>query len=199
MFSSAAAFNQGIGAWDVSSVTDIREMFRSSDFNQDISAWDVSSVTNMSLMFGSTFYNHGASFNQDIGVWDVSSVIDMSAMFSASNFNQDISAWDVSSVTDMSAMFSSTSGTTQGLPAQQRFFQDISGWDVSSVINMTGMFYAHYVKNYDVLLNTWSNLPLSSNINFNAGYSQYSPSSQAARDILTNTYGWEITNGGVTP
>jgi len=192
-YNNGTSFNQDIGAWDVSSVTDMSAMFYASNFNQDISAWDVSSVTDMQRMFGFTV------FNQNISAWDVSSVTNMSGMFGFSNFNQYISAWDVSSVTNMSWMFESYYGTTQGLPTQQLFFQDISAWDVSSVTNMTGMFYDHHVRNYDALLNAWSNLQLNSDVNFDAGYSQYSPSSQAARDILTNTYDWEVSDGGVTP
>ena len=45
-------------------------------FNQDISSWDVSNVTNMKEMFSGA-----ASFNQDIGSWDVSAVTDMDGMF----------------------------------------------------------------------------------------------------------------------
>ena len=42
-------------------------------FNQDIGNWDVSNVTDMSNMFFLA-----TSFNQDIGDWDVSNVTDMS-------------------------------------------------------------------------------------------------------------------------
>ena len=44
-------FNGDISNWDVSSVTDMSDMFSESQFNGDISNWDVSNVTNMIGMF----------------------------------------------------------------------------------------------------------------------------------------------------
>ena len=48
MFGNAIAFNQPIGDWDVSNVTDMGGMFFGFDvvtsFNQDLSNWNVSSV-----------------------------------------------------------------------------------------------------------------------------------------------------------
>jgi surface protein len=126
---SRGDFNEDISSWDVSSVTDMKHMFRSaSAFNQDISRWDVSSVTNMKQMF-----KDASAFNQNIGSWDTSSVTDMSYMFdSATAFNQDISSWTTSSVTNMSSMFRTATA----------FNQDISSWDISSVTNMIRMFYS---------------------------------------------------------
>ena len=40
------AFNQPIGKWDVSNVTNMIGMFQSAEaFNQDLSSWDVNNVT----------------------------------------------------------------------------------------------------------------------------------------------------------
>ena len=50
MFNGARTFNQPIGDWDVSKVTNMGAMFKgASTFNQPIGYWDVSKVTNMSL------------------------------------------------------------------------------------------------------------------------------------------------------
>jgi surface protein len=46
MFDYAKAFNQDIGNWNVSNVTDMRSMFKGAKaFNQDLNSWDVSKVT----------------------------------------------------------------------------------------------------------------------------------------------------------
>ena len=152
MFFNAAAFNQDIGNWNVSSVNDMSVMFAgASAFNQDINDWDVGSVTTMSQMFDgatafnrniggwdvgsvtimSQMFNGATAFNQDIGNWNVEKVTNMLGMFfNASAFDQDISGWNVSNVTDMSSMFDSASA----------FNRNIGGWDVSSVTTMSHMF-----------------------------------------------------------
>ena len=76
-----------------------------SSFNQNIGGWDVSNVTDMYGMF----YD-ATSFNQDIGYWDVSNVTDMVFMFfEATSFNQDISSWCVINIASEPTDFSTDS------------------------------------------------------------------------------------------
>ena len=211
MFYRASTFNQDLSSWDVSAVTYMSVIFGyASAFNQDLSSWDVSAVTNISGMFSNT-----SAFNQDLSSWDVSAVTNMNAMFfSASAFNQDLSNWDVSAVTDMSSMFGNTSVFNQNLntwdvsavtnmrhmfDGASAFNQNLSAWNVSSVREMDGMFtdVTLTLANYDALLLGWSAQSLQSNVTFSGGNSQYSSSSQAARDTLTEAFGWTVTDGGV--
>ena len=144
-------FNQPIGAWDVSNVTDMNNMFRaSSQFNNggnpNISNWDVSKVVNFSYMFYAA-----SGFNQPLSGWTLNSVssINMTQMFrSATVFNQDIGAWDVSKVTNMSYMFAGRNFNNGGSPS-------ISGWTTSAVTNMSYMFdsnqyFAQNINAWDV-------------------------------------------------
>jgi surface protein len=116
MFRSADNFNQNIGNWNVSSVTDMSGMFNlANQFDNGgsdtIKNWNTSAVTNMTNMF-----NQAAVFNQPIGNWNTGSVTNMSGMFrNATIFNQNISGWDVGAVTDMDDMFLSTSFFNQNL------------------------------------------------------------------------------------
>jgi|GEM_PF-1431075 len=186
MFANTNAFNQSLNNWDVSSVTDMSGMFwQSNAFNQPLNSWNVSNVTDMSGMF-----SEAEGFDQPLNNWDVSSVTNMKHMFSfAKYFNQPLNNWDVSSVTNMYGMFSFV----------KYFNQPLNNWNVSRVTNMSWMFDGSSLStaNYDAILEDWSRQTLQHNVNFSVGETKYSPSSQAARDIFTNTYHWTISDGGV--
>ncbi len=137
-------------------------------------------------------FQGASSFNQDIGRWNVSNVTEMDDMFNgASQFNQDIDNWDVSKVVVMRSMFESALA----------FDQSIESWDVSNVTSMRRMFLnvTLSTNNYDALLLGWSNLALIDEVVFDAGESQYSSAAEAARNVLTDTYFWNVIDGGSTP
>jgi surface protein len=193
MFLNATSLNQSLNNWDVSNITQMSGMFfGASGFNQSLNAWDVSNVTNMLNMF-----RGASSFNQPLNSWDVSSVQSMQFMFyGASDFNQPLADWDVSSLVTANSMFYDASS----------FDQSLASWDVTTV-NTTAMFVNSGlgVANYSATLAGWGNLSsLVDGINLGTVGLTVSPTphystSQAARDTLTTTYNWTITDGGSLP
>ena len=124
------------GEWDVSHVTDMRDMFNAAkSFNQKLSEWKMCKETTMDKMFaGST------SFNQDLSEWNVGKVTSMSWMFfQARAFNQDLSKWNVGQVANMEMMFNGATSFKQTLcgeawvnsKANKRFMFDDSGGSIS--------------------------------------------------------------------
>ena len=88
--SNGMAIRKYIKNWDLSNVLD------HFNFNQDIGVWDVSNVTNMESLFV-----YAESLLQ-ISSWDVSKVTNMKNLFHfAQSFNMKISSWDVSNVTNI--------------------------------------------------------------------------------------------------
>lgn len=190
MFGGATSFNQSINSWNTASGTTMTYMFQYAAYNQPLDNWDVSQVTNFSGMFQS------AAFNQNIAGWDTSSAVTMRDMFEQRNpdydspvpftvaFNQDISGWDVSTVTDLLNMFQ----------YNKYFDQNLGPWDVSSVTTMEDMFIGTSMStaNQDVMLQSWSQQSLESNVPFHLGTKSYSSVGASAIDTLRTTYNWTV-------
>ena len=106
-FYNLADFNEPIGCWDVSEVTNFSAMFSgATKFNQDISGWDVSKGTTFQDMFYNQNYGTG-DFNQDISGWDVSAATTMEGfLFGAYSFNQNLCSWGpkLAHITDQTAL-----------------------------------------------------------------------------------------------
>ena len=174
MFHGARRFSQDLEHWDVSNVTDMSNLFRSSAFNGSVNNWDTANVTNMkNIFFGAFNFNQSlnnwdissltdmsymfyqaSKFNQPLDNWNVSSVTDMSYMFyGAESFNQNINNWDVSLVTDMNHMFSAVVEPYNTETTPVTFNQPLNNWDVSSVTDMSSMFY--YATEFNQNLSNW--------------------------------------------
>ena len=182
-----SGFNQPIGNWIVSGVTNMGSMFGNTLFNQPLSGWNVSNVTNMANMFSGNY-----SFNQDIGGWNVSEVTDMNAMFLSTPFNYPLSGWNVSKVINMSAMFYGA----------QDFNQDIGNWNISGVTNFINFMSTKSpatfsTTNLDSIYNGWSTKNPKTNKSISFGGAKHTSASSAGRAVLTGTYGWTITDGGI--
>jgi surface protein len=199
MFSLCTSFNQSL-SFNTSSVTDMSGMFDDCTlFNSPI-IFDTSSVIDMNRMFANSGFNQ--PLIQGVNGWDTSLVSDMYRMFlSASTFNQDIGSWDTSSVSDMCGMFAFAS----------TFNQDIGSWDVSNVTSfdcpdpslnsdfMAGKTDLTFsTTNLDAIYAGWSQLVVNTGLEISFGSAKYTTlGGQAGKDILTNTYGWIISDGGV--
>jgi surface protein len=141
--SVANAFDQNIGGWDVSNVTNMSNMFNSAlVFNNGgsdaIQSWTAHNCTNFSSMF-STAYN----FNQPLPNLVNTSTVSTCALNSMFNdailFNQNIGGWDVSNVTNMSYMFYTVNQYSQ-FNNGELGVQSISG------LNPTGATYTDSTK-----------------------------------------------------
>ncbi len=208
MFSGATKFDQPIGNWKTENVINMAGMFMNTPFNQDITSWNTNSLTNMGYMFkGAT------AFNQPIGNWNVSKVSNMDRLFeNAVSFNQPLNSWDTSSTTVMSGMFRgailfnqpinnwNTANVTNMITLlnnAKAFNQDLSSWNVEGVTDFTNFLSNSGLKasNYDKLLNSWRGQNVKSDLAFGAEGIYYC-NAKPAKDFLTNTYNWNITDAG---
>jgi hypothetical protein len=166
VFDWGRRINQDLSNWDVSSVTEMSDMFLDADALSEINkcAIHTSFSTNNAWPYDWTdcyqfqttaalqtavdlWVSDSASAVAaygDINTWDVSLITDMNCVFcNAYTFNDDISNWDVSNAVYMDRMFYSTTFNNQ----------NINNWNVSNVLNMHRMFYN---SNFNQPLNKWN-------------------------------------------
>lgn len=129
-------YNQPIGTWNTSKVTEFSNMFESnSTFNQDIGAWDMSSAVYLSAMFWqATAFNNGGS--PSIQNWTFPEAQNFYAMFyNASNFNQPLTNW----------LFPKASNLTYMFMNAYKFNQNLSTWQLKNTTPATGGLYLDHM------------------------------------------------------
>jgi len=189
----------GIDGWNINTVSNVvmNSMFQSAtSFNQPIGSWNVSSVTNMAYMF----YN-ATAFDQPLSNWKVGSVTTMNSMFfGAIAFNQDISTWEridssLSLVSDMNSMF-------QGATAFKQYIgnwnvSNVNNFGGFMALKTPTTFPSTYL---DAIYNGWIVNGVKPNINISFGTAKYTAAGAIGRATLAappnGTGTWTITDGG---
>jgi surface protein len=190
MFLTNQGFDQDISAWNVSSVTNMDQMFRGSIFNQDISSWNVGNVTNMHRMFYQDFY-----FNQDISAWNVSSVDNMDRMFQQTAINKNLSSWNINSLTTAASMFRNAYSMST-----ENYTDTIVGWAVFVYNNSGSPSSVNMSAQTSQTFDGTRTSDAASGQTYVAKYGSSWPSTwnnnnaQDALDYLTTTLSWSINS-----
>ncbi|MEP1151296.1 MAG: BspA family leucine-rich repeat surface protein [Balneola sp.] len=180
---------------DLSLASSLEGMFAFTGLTtSDLSGWDVSSITDFSSMF-----SNATSFNGDVSGWTFSSApfsettaINFTGMFNlASSFTgTGVAGWNVGNADSLTVMFSDAAA----------FNQDLSGWNVSNVKDMFLMADGTGLStvNYTSMLTAWSVLSVQNNVDLGVGEATYTIAGLSGREALVDTYGWTISDGGLT-
>merc|ERR1711907_778600 len=101
MFGHCYGCSPDLSMWNVSSVTNMKQMFihTAGDYN-NLGKWDVSKVVDMSGMFYQAYGSFG-----DLAKWDVSNVESFETMFFQAGPKGDLSNWNVSVDATVNGMF----------------------------------------------------------------------------------------------
>jgi len=210
MFQNCLVFNQNIGNWNTSNVKTMNNMFRTAtSFNQDIGNWNTSEVTSMSNMF-----NGATAFSQNISSWDVRKVTTMTEMFSGSNWgtaNYDAALEDWANLADTD-LKSQAITAFAAQSANTRVTSNGHGMVAGSRVNISGT--TSYNGDFNVIAAAANTFDIgvtfvandatgtmkhrrSRNVVAGFGTNKYNSGIPAtARNVLTTTYNWIITDGG---
>lgn len=153
MFENAAAYNEKIANWNMSSVKNVSGMFKNNTtFTGYIEPWfnQSNEVEDLSSMF------EGSTYTGKLVEWKLPSAKTTSNMFKDASFDGYIQSWfkyDTDTtfvIEDMSGMFSGSSlyGTNANTS------KGVNQWDVRTVKNAAGMFEGN--DNFGAWMKNWN-------------------------------------------
>jgi len=156
MFYQADLNNSDMSHWDLTGLTETKNMFRRSSSTNGFSGttfgdWDTSNVTSLYAMFMESSLG-----TQNLNSWDTSSVESISSFMYITGGNPNISNWDTSRVTSMAYAFARATSFNSDLSVKTVSAGDsptgvsYQAWDVSSVTSMENMFREATSFNQDI-------------------------------------------------
>ena len=159
----------------------------------DVSKWDLSSVGSLRRAFKNTGRDAPGTFvSLDVSNWNVSSATRMDEMVQRTDLSVfDTTNWVTTNLTNMKSMFRQCDNLDYPL----------DNFDMNGVTDLRDLFrdsVGMSTANYDLTLISWANQILSQNEQTNFGDAQYTTGgiAETSRNIIINTYGWTITDGG---
>ena len=179
----------GLALFDTSAVTVFTRSFYGMDlFDQNLNVLDFSATTTIQEMFRlSVAFNNGGVAPD----WDWSGVTEINGTFrSCTVMNLDFSAVSLGAVTNLSNAFATC-------PAFEGY--GLETWDISAYSGTSSTFAGASTfptAQYNAILIAWEAQVEQSGVTINFGSSQYGGSGKVARDVLTGTSTWTITDGG---
>lgn len=194
MFAGAVKFNQPLNNWNVSKVVSMNNMFQLNNvFSQDLSSWDIRRVTNMSLFFsnGSTWGNNNYS----------NALIAWAALPDVPLTSDNITSIVQGSTTSFIRINTGFSADRYLLGQRVRVSGTINYDGDYTVVSRPSNTALIVQKTYvgDEGAGGTVELLRSRNVTLLVGNTnKYNSNALSARNTLTGTYLWSITDGGAS-
>jgi len=183
-----------ITATDSPFIDTLRGAFKKANGLQifDVSNWDLSNCTSLRETFEQAGATSGLLTFLDVTNWDVSNVTTMQKMIKRTNLSVfDTTNWNTPNLIDMKEM----------VRQNNVWDYSLANFDMSNVTDVRDLLRQSdglSTINYDATLISWAGQTLNPNEQTDFGNSEYTGGgvAETARNVIINTYGWTITDGG---
>ena len=176
--------------WVTTVLDQVIAMFRGSGITSppDVSGWDMSVCTTFREMFRDC---SDLASPPDVSGWDTGACLTFDNMFrscTSMTTAPDVSLWDTAACGSFAIMFLNCVFDTV----------EVDQWDISALTDASSMFQGGTLTTtkYNEILVAWEAQAPNTGVPFHGGGSTHSGAGTTARDSLTGTYTWSITDGG---